>query len=510
MYPCNNCCPNEFTRAERVHHKAGRKFVDVKSKYFWFRIILAVLLMVTAAKLLQAGHNFEKYLSNSSSAQEAPLAKNLQQNGGVRKRSSPVEALPAGRSTRRKSIAVDGGEDDKVELWQRSIYKNEPNAAKSFSVYKTIFMVFYTHFVKYIDYIVDFLAEARRSLGSGEETHGYVVRACQKLSILLCAPDGMATWAMIHSFLARRQKKLKAKSRHLSRIQVHRRVRCYRGWRKTCLLLILVYTNIQSAAAMDQALQQLAQLTEQNTQQILRLTEAVAAQQQQSAAVNEATSQAIAASQQQAAAALEQAAAQFSKAIAQLAEEASKKKDNIGEVELHKMIKSPDIFSPSTFKEEKEQCPEFRLKMRSWIGALDSNLLEKIDVVEKARSEKLIHEEFTPRTIDKSKKLYSILTGYTQGRPLRTIKQVQDENGFEAWRLLLEEHLPHTRARSLQLLSNLIHTKFDSKRTTMENILKVEDSIEEYEKSSGDVVQDDLKVSLVLVIQKVLYVNISS
>ena len=75
---------------------------------------------------------------------------------------------------------------------------------------------------------------------------------------------------------------------------------------------------------------------------------------------------------------------------------------------------------------------------------------------------------------------------------------MQDENGFEAWRLLLEEHLPHTRARSLQLLSNLIHTKFDSKRTTMKNILKFEDSIEEYEKSSGDTVQGDLKVSVVL------------
>ena len=78
-------------------------------------------------------------------------------------------------------IAMDGGEDDKVELWQRSIYKYEPNAAKFFSVYKTIFMVFYEHFVEYIDYMIDFLAEARRSLGSREETHGYVARTCQKL-----------------------------------------------------------------------------------------------------------------------------------------------------------------------------------------------------------------------------------------------------------------------------------------------------------------------------------------
>ena len=107
-----------------------------------------------------------------------------------------MEVLPAGRNARSSRIAMDGGEGDKVELWQRSIYKYEPNAAKFFSVYKTIFMVFYKHFVEYIDYMIDFLAEARRSLGSREETHGYVVRTCQKLSIFLCTPVGLATWAM--------------------------------------------------------------------------------------------------------------------------------------------------------------------------------------------------------------------------------------------------------------------------------------------------------------------------
>ena len=64
--------------------------------------------------------------------------------------------------------------------------------------------------------------------------------------------------------------------------------------------------------------------------------------------------------------------------------------------------------------------------------------------------------------------------------------------------LLLEGHLPHTRARRLQLLSNILRTRLDSKKTTPENILKFEDSIEEYGKASGDVVQDDLRVSVVL------------
>ena len=38
MFPCNSCCPNELTRAERIHHKSRRRFVDVKSKFSWIRI----------------------------------------------------------------------------------------------------------------------------------------------------------------------------------------------------------------------------------------------------------------------------------------------------------------------------------------------------------------------------------------------------------------------------------------------------------------------------------------
>ena len=75
---------------------------------------------------------------------------------------------------------------------------------------------------------------------------------------------------------------------------------------------------------------------------------------------------------------------------------------------------------------------------------------------------------------------------------MRTIKQVASENGFEAWRMLVEEHQPHTRARSLQQSST---TSFDAKKSTSENLLKFEEMIEEYERASGSVMDDDLKVT---------------
>ena len=106
--------------------------------------------------------------------------------------------------------------------------------------------------------------------------------------------------------------------------------------------------------------------------------------------------------------------------------------------------------------------------------------------------------KLTPAEKEQSRKLHSILASYTRARPLRTLKQVPHENGFDAWRLLVEEHQPHSRARSLQLLNNVLHYRFDNKRSTQENILKFEELIEEYEKASGDLVAEDMKISIIL------------
>ena len=68
----------------------------------------------------------------------------------------------------------------------------------------------------------------------------------------------------------------------------------------------------------------------------------------------EATNQAVVTHSQETAKALVETAQQAASAVKALAEESTKKKD-AGEVELHKMIKSPDIFQPSSFKEERDQ-----------------------------------------------------------------------------------------------------------------------------------------------------------
>ena len=64
--------------------------------------------------------------------------------------------------------------------------------------------------------------------------------------------------------------------------------------------------------------------------------------------------------------------------------------------------------------------------------------------------------------------------------------------------MVLDEHEPCTRGRSLHLLNSLTSFKFESKKTTLENIFTFEEAIDLCEKASGDLVHDDLKICIIL------------
>ena len=95
--------------------------------------------------------------------------------------------------------------------------------------------------------------------------------------------------------------------------------------------------------------------------------------------------------------------------------------------------------------------------MRIWLGALDDRLVKVMDAVERNMKEDkpVSMSELTPEGKEASRKLYSILCSYTKGRPYRVVKHTQDENGMEAYRMLMKEYQPVNRARSLELFHNI-------------------------------------------------------
>lgn len=95
--------------------------------------------------------------------------------------------------------------------------------------------------------------------------------------------------------------------------------------------------------------------------------------------------------------------------------------------------------------------------------------------------------------------LYGLLASLLKGRPLMMLKSVEQGNGFESLRLLIRNCQPSNRIRSLGLLQLLMSwPSFDQKVAMLPQILKLEDSIKEYERITGGELQKELKFSILM------------
>ena len=544
--PCRVCCSDRMFLLERRRHEEGATFVQAAGRWLWLKVFLAGVLLATSFTVIfvvndRDGISIVKYAKEIASVEVKPAGMN-------RKMIASVEVEPVGKNQDETQSGVDyvrketEEESDQMELASWFSILRSPNTQFK-KQFESGFLEHYYTIVDSMEYknagkreiknvklgmneevphlknndifeYVKYLAvNAGRSL---EPVTSYVVRTCHHLCILLGTPIGMVTWISLYFWAKVKQKKREKKEKKLSRRESRRAVHVCLQSKKLRLYLVLLYTHMQCAVAMEEALRQLTEITT-NSQQIQQLAQAMSSQQTQAGTATQQLQELANAMGQQrqimqeASAATNQALAQQAEltanAVAATAKLTSEAVENIahraesrrpGDVELHKLIKAPEVFGPSTYKEERDGFLEFRTKMRSWIGALDNEILEKMNEIEKDREAAQDMEDYTEEGKAQARKLHSILTSYTKGRPLRTIKQVASENGFEAWRMLVEEHQPHTRARSLQLLNSVLNHKFDAKKSTQENLLKFEEMIEQYERASGSIMDDDLKVSVVL------------
>ena len=331
------------------------------------------------------------------------------------------------------------------------------------------------------------------------------------LVVFAGTPLGMITWIILSYFSrlfftavqkrTKRAKEPKRKSRR-RRAEVRRQ-------HKTMFLVVLVNSNLEAAKGMEDALQRLAEINQQTLQGIQTLAEEM----RSSAAAGTAREQSITASFSNTLQAIQQQSAEAQHILLQAQETAVTTFEEIGssleravkgrkpgDVELHKLIKPPEIFSPGTWQEEKNGFMEFKQRLRVWLGAMDEDLVETMDLVENdlRKNEVLDMKDMTDEAKTQSRKLYSILASYTKGRPYRVVRHTTEENGMEAYRMLLLEYQPVNRARSLELFHNIMNFRFAKDKGIAENILEYEERIEQYEKSTGEKVQENLKVSTLI------------
>ena len=222
---------------------------------------------------------------------------------------------------------------------------------------------------------------------------------------------------------------------------------------KSLLLAAPVYSNLETAKGMEDALKKLAEINAQTLQGIQTLAEEIrssaAAGSQREAGMTQAFQETLAAVQQQHTAAQEalttahtNAATTFEEIGATLEKAAKERKP--GEVELHKLIKAPEACNPGTWQEEKHGWTEFRNRVRIWLGAVHEKMVRIMDLVERdLKDDKMVKmADMSSDAKEANRRLYSVLCSYTKGRPYRVVKHVAEENGMEAYRMLMKEYQP--------------------------------------------------------------------
>ena len=171
-------------------------------------------------------------------------------------------------------------------------------------------------------------------------------------------------------------------------------------------------------------------------------------------------------------------------------------------VVLQKLVRQPDPFGSAgndAFDQELAIWPDFVLNFKSWLYFADAECEKCLDAVEKDPKTVVNLIGVSTDVLVKANKLYSILSGLLKHKPLRILRQVSERHGFEVYRRLMQLYSPHTKSRAVSLLSAFMSLPaFVSGRTFLEQIQGLERLREEYRKSSGQDVPDDLVLSVLV------------
>ena len=203
-------------------------------------------------------------------------------------------------------------------------------------------------------------------------------------------------------------------------------------------------------------------------------------------------------------------ATQILEAVAKAAEAASQaaialkeaneqsRQPRTGFSEASKVVQCPKEFGCATSADDQALWSDFAFSFRQWLFFGDPAYEPDFKHIEDNPGLTVTFNETAAGEASKerSRKLFLILGGILKHRPLKILRQVQHQNGLEAWRQLSALYVPRTKGRSLALLNAVMQFPVMTKDKTLpEQILLLERLSDEYTKSAGHQVAPDILLS---------------
>ena len=162
-----------------------------------------------------------------------------------------------------------------------------------------------------------------------------------------------------------------------------------------------------------------------------------------------------------------------------------------------KHIKAPEVFKPETRGDEVQKWQDWKFAFENFVGVVDPIMAQEMkDAAQK--SDETAFGALTEERKRRAEKLYSLLSSLMKNRPLRLVRGISHQNGYEAWRIIMKDMQPPTGQRSLALVQALNTVKFGVNKSISEQLPHFELMVREYERTSNSTYPDDLKVAVVL------------
>ena len=163
-----------------------------------------------------------------------------------------------------------------------------------------------------------------------------------------------------------------------------------------------------------------------------------------------------------------------------------------------KLLPKPQVFDHSTREAEISSWKEWSWSFEQYISSVDSKFSDDVQQVRNHLNATVDPIDFSDQERQRNSFFYSLLSSLVRQRALMVVKQVPNQNGLEAYRLLIQQNEPLSKNRSMGLLNIIMNwPQFSGKSSFMQHILKLEHAYAEYEKL-GQKLNDDLKTAVLM------------
>ena len=118
--------------------------------------------------------------------------------------------------------------------------------------------------------------------------------------------------------------------------------------------------------------------------------------------------------------------------------------------EMFKILPKPEPFRSLSREQECSAWPSWVWSLEQYLGVLDASFTDEIAALRASLRTPALAMNADTRV--RSKQLYAMLSVLVKGRGFLVVKGIQDGNGYEALRRLINLYAPQSQSRSLAVL----------------------------------------------------------